>query len=240
MRASRFLPLLLALSARGGEKAPIRPDTTAVRAVIQDLGDPRHERRQSAAVSLRDWSGRFPRYLLQQMADAYLAASDVETSTRLEQLMEPLAHAHVIGIPPGFIGINMTWSELQGGGAAIEIQSVLAGFPGEAAGLQTGDLILSIDAKATGDFVELNGFIDYVSQLPPGTPVELLLQRGPLQFLQTLVLGSRPEQVARGGTRQALPPPHAYEEWLRELREKGPPRDPDFPIGHFPKDASVH
>ncbi len=233
MRFPVAVLLLLLASVRAGLSEGVRPDPAAVRSRIRQLGEREYQAREEAYAALAAWTARYPRHLLLQMAAVYPHVADVETAFRLERLMETPAREHVLGIPPGFIGINMTWNPLEDGGAAIEIQSVLAGFPGENAGLQVGDFLLAIDGKDIGTFGELNGFIDYVSSLPPGTPVDLLLRREPLEFMQTLVLGSRPDAVARGGTRQAMPAVDAYESWLQGLKRGLPGEDPDFPIGHF-------
>jgi hypothetical protein len=240
MKRRFAVAILLPLSCVfGGEPGGTRPEPAAVRTMIRQLGEGDYRLRETATTAIAGWTARYPRFLLQQMAEVYPSAGDVEIATRLERLMEAPARELVLGIPPGFIGINMTWSPLEDGGSAIEIQSVLAGFPGEDAGLQVGDLVLSIDGKGIGEFVELTGFIDYVSSLPPGTPVDLLLQRGALQFMQTLILGSRPDAVARGGTRQAMAAVDAYEDWLQTLKGNLTGVDPEFPVGHFPSAGST-
>jgi membrane-associated protease RseP (regulator of RpoE activity) len=236
----QVLLLLTAELAWGAAAVSSRPDPSVVQAMVRQLGATQYEQRQAASQSLQKLSATCPRFLLQQLAAEYRKCRDMEISTHLEQLMEPLARDHLHNIPPGFIGINMTWNLLPDSRTAIELQSVLAGFPGEQAGLQTGDLILSIDDKPMQDFGELAGFIEYVSNLPPGTPVDLLLQRGELQFLQTLVLGSRPDAVARGGTWQSMGARDAYQNWLLSVREEGMTEDPDFPVGHFPVTGDIH
>jgi hypothetical protein len=57
--------------------------------------------------------------------------------------------------------------------------------------------------------------------------------------MQTLILGSRPDAVARGGTRQAMAAVDAYEDWLQTLKGNLTGVDPEFPVGHVPSAGST-
>lgn len=210
----------------------VLPETNRLDRTIQELGAPSYQAREAAGDQLTAWADDYPMYLLQHMADAYTDCSDMEIRTRLEALMEPLVQSLILDIPPGFIGINMTWNVFEDGSAAIGIGNLIQGQPAAKAGLKVGDLILKINGKSMAELGDMEGFVKIVASLPPGTPVELLIQRDDIQFLQPLVLGSRPDAVALRGSRQAMAAAAAYQDWLDEMGRLQD-QDPDFPVGHF-------
>lgn len=225
----RFLPLwlglLMTLTLHGGEP----PATGEIDRVIQELGHEEFPVRRAAFQQLQGWSKSHPRLLLTQMARAYPGNRDMEISTRLEELMEPLAIRWLLALPPGFIGINMGWRELPGGKHGVEVSSVLDGQPAKTWGLRQEDVILELNGESVSAMGSLDVFSERVASLPPGTFVELRVLRGGDRIVLPVRLGPRPdERNVHQGARQR------YEAWLRALARTDADFDPDFPVGHFP------
>lgn len=95
---------------------------------------------------------------------------------RLEILMRP-------GTPPPqgdrFVEYEGVGMQLQGDGARVWISMVYENTPAEIAGIQAGDVILSVDGRATSGPVE-----QVVKQVtgPAGSVVKIVVQRGPEQL----------------------------------------------------------
>ena len=96
----------------------------------------------------------------------------------------------------GYLGVNIENLDFRaqeafglppGQGALVVL--VNEGTPGAEAGLQHGDVILSVDGHKVGTTRDL---IDYVSDHPPGTQVRLELLREGTRLDRTVTLGERP------------------------------------------------
>lgn len=96
---------------------------------------------------------------------------------------DPLAYsgAHrqsaVMGIVPG-----------EGDGKELAIRRVMPDGPADKAGMQAGDVILTLDGKAMGDDQQL---IDALSKCKPGQKVQCVLRRGQEVINLIVILGAR-------------------------------------------------
>ncbi|HXT19607.1 MAG TPA: trypsin-like peptidase domain-containing protein [Thermoanaerobaculia bacterium] len=96
----------------------------------------------------------------------------------------------------GYLGVNIENLDyraqqafgLPSGQGALVIQ-VTEGTPGAEAGLEHGDVILSVDGHNVGTTRDL---IDYVSDHPPGSQVQLQVLREGKRVQRTVTLGERP------------------------------------------------
>ena len=215
-----------------------RPSIEVFRQATANLGQELVEDRQAARGRLNGWRDRYPLFFLEQAAVVYVGSADVEIRKSLEELLRPVVRSQFYDRPFGFIGINMSLKSIPRNWAieqsqAIVVQGVVEGFPGKAAGLAVGDWILEVDGVSVDALESLQNFIVYISELPPGMEVELLIRRGEEERVMSLILGERPEvnQSFSGKWNQA---PEAYfDAWLEKLPMGNVAADPDFPVGHF-------
>ena len=69
------------------------------------------------------------------------------------------------------------------------------GFPGKAAGIMAGDLILGVDGRICGKNFTMNDFIMYIASLKPGTEIILILQSIGEIVTKKIKLAPRPETL---------------------------------------------
>jgi putative serine protease PepD len=81
-----------------------------------------------------------------------------------------------------FLGVSLT-------AGSATVAEVRAGTPAEKAGLQAGDVIVSVDGKAVGTSIALQTAIDAHK---PGDKVELKVKRNGSEKTFTVTLGTRP------------------------------------------------
>jgi hypothetical protein len=94
-----------------------------------------------------------------------------------------------------------TLAALTGAPEGLQVQRVIENGPGDRAGIEVGDLLL--EARSSGGSVELLYQSDWRGlelRSPPGTELELLLDRGGREFRARVVLEARVRPAARGAT----------------------------------------
>lgn len=70
------------------------------------------------------------------------------------------------------------------------VEDVIAGSPAAAAGLKTGDVILSVDERQAEDVEKL---VAILRQMPPGSAVRVRVKRDDARLDLNVVLGKRPQ-----------------------------------------------
>jgi putative serine protease PepD len=97
-----------------------------------------------------------------------------------------IAHGHVVNSHRAYLGVYPGETN----GAGVYIESVTSGGPAADAGIQPGDVVVSIDGKRTQTIDELTSVL---SELKPGTTVtvRLITQRGTRKSV-SLTLGTYP------------------------------------------------
>jgi hypothetical protein len=230
MRRFVFMLLLCAgLSAFAEEP----PAAERLDALVTQLGAEPHAVRQEAFETLVAYSGRFPRFMLLELADRYGAAEDLEVRFRLEAILKPLAGRYMFAVPSGFIGINMEWWTDGEAVAAVRVVSVMPGHAGDKAGLRQGDLIVKVDGDSVREMGTLQVFSERIAGIAPGTFVRLDVTRGNAPVVIHFPLDARPSNLEPSAA--VIPWRLAFAGWLREISGRSEPDDPTFPIGHFPK-----
>lgn len=97
------------------------------------------------------------------------------------------------------------------------------GFPGKAAGIKQGDLILGVDGKVCKGKFTMNDFILYIAALKPGTEIKLLMfSLGNIE-VKKIRLAARPDHVRPIGPKKSKK--DLFKTWykrkLSEIKEKG-------------------
>ena len=137
----------------------------------------------------------------------YLASEDPEEFHRLTKLLLEvhfeLKKASIPQQGPGFIGIQMFrggQQRFEEGGRArvlgeplngVLIESVIAGAPGEKAGLKAGDLITEIDGDSIAGEAPRFRLQEIVGGKAPGTAIDLSVVRGEENLKITVMLMNR-------------------------------------------------
>ena len=147
----------------------IKPDSTAARAGLQsgdeivEVGDDHVATREGAVLAILDrvMSGEPVRVALR-------ASGGGERETTLEVGADRRALTEPGALLPG-LGFDFWYPTVP-----AVVGTVVQGSPAERAGLRVGDRILSVDGKATADFLEL---VDVV-QPSPGKTLTFVVERG--------------------------------------------------------------
>ena len=234
MTRFRLLLCCALLASVGGRAGSSRPSDAEVNAVVARLGAEAREDRVRAQEELEAWADAYPRFVLVTLARAYRETEDMEVEYRLRHVLKPLAQRYLFHRAPGFLGVNLGREELDDGRIAILLNNVRPGLAADKAGLQAGDLILTLDGKPmeeVGREGGIPGFSRAIAERPPGTRVELGVRRGNEEFTVRAVLVMRPENVGRTPT-GPVDREKAFQNWLRGLRPHAV--ENGIPVGHFP------
>lgn len=154
--------------------------------------------RQEAEKKLIDWAREkdsekraeelFRRYLVSEDPEEFRRLTDVLLAVHFEKKKEIIPQTG-----PGFIGISMDPAQIrqgffleQGGNIAplpdftkgVFIREVIPGTPAEKAGLQVGDIIVSIDEESIAGGVPTEKLKQIVGGKPPGSKILLGVARG--------------------------------------------------------------
>ena len=135
-----------------------------------------------------------------------MAEKDKAAAKRAKAKAEEAEPEH--GSGPGFLGVQFEASE---GGEGTVVTEVVGGSPAENAGIQAGDVLLSINGKP----VSAESLPQVVSELGAGSRVKVKLMRGEEEQTIVLRLGSREENAVamdaepEGETTESAPEPPA-------------------------------
>lgn len=131
---------------------------------------------------------------------------------QLQPVVQPSAT-----VEPGYLGVLA--DDLEDGSAGIRVLDVMAEGPAQAAGLQSGDVITSIDGKTTA---KVDDMATLLAGRPAGDAVTFVVRRGNEVTRVEVRLGRRPPPEARrfgqfgrveptpGGTNPAPTAPSPY------------------------------
>jgi serine protease DegS len=105
----------------------------------------------------------------------------------LQVMAQIIQHGRVIR---GWLGVNLRPQPLPNGPLGLQVTGVSLGGPAHAAGLQPGDLILSINqVPATNVYV----ITDVIANTPPGDEIDLEIYRTKQRFRATAIAGELPD-----------------------------------------------
>ncbi len=105
---------------------------------------------------------------------------------------------------PGYLGL--TADDRQDNGRALRIAEVAPGGPAAKAGLQNGDLIVSIGGQPIRSMDDMGRA---VQGQPEGTKLIIVVKRGGIDRQQEVTLGRRPPAQPTGPISEELPEPKA-------------------------------
>ena len=196
--------------------------------LLKKLGIDQWAEREKAQQTLLEHILNSPPETIDYLIIRSLQQEDPEISFRSKQVIQQFFFKSVYDPDrkQGFIGLQLmevgrmiiNKKEFE----PIRVVTPQDGFPGKAAGIKQGDLILGIDGRICGRNFSMNDFILYIASLKPGTEIELVLfTLGKVSPLK-LKLAARPESA------QPLEPRKSKEElfntWfkrkLSEIKEK--------------------
>lgn len=186
---------------------------------IYDKSDPNWESKKKVddllkEIGISDWKDRkkaqqdlfehvlsAPPAILDYLFIRSLQQTDPEISFRAKKVIEQFFSEKVYDPDrkKGFIGLQL----MEPGRMIINkeeyepIRVVVPqdGFPGKAAGIKEGDLILGVDGKICRRNFTMNDFILYIASLKPGTEIKLVLYSSNKIKPIKLKLAARPESA---------------------------------------------
>jgi S1-C subfamily serine protease len=89
---------------------------------------------------------------------------------------------------PGWLGMDYTWSQPKGGHRVLHVQRVAPGGPAQRAGIQPGDIVTHMNARAVdfGDELEL---LLFLNEQRPGDRLLVTIVREGRRFTLPVSLG---------------------------------------------------
>jgi membrane-associated protease RseP (regulator of RpoE activity) len=193
--------------------------------LIAALGAPHHDARQAAQERLIERGDVELDTVLGMTLRSYRNSDDPEVKYRLRGVLETLVLKHIIDRPRGFLGVrfnrNSPVDEQQAPVTSIEIVSVTPDSAAAQAGLQAGDRLLRAgDLDLTKDGAA-EQFVEFIQSKPPGTALQLEIERAGAKQAVDLRLGELPAelraQVMSEERKQQL-----FQKWLDDrLRQPG-------------------
>ena len=219
-----FLALTYPIRADGGSAQGLPGKTVAEMALLQKeidgvvakLDADAWKDREAAEKALEKKLEKRP-IALGYVAGVMKSTKNPETRFRLENALRTYYLKHLVSRKGrrGFIGLQLAPSSM-GANSGIFILGVGTGFPGDKAGLKTGDIIVATDGKR----FELDDFITYIASRKPGTRVRLELNRNGGIVAREVVLTSRPKDLSDPLENASLD--SFFKMWLRDIL-KSPP-----------------
>ena len=149
--------------------------------LFAELSSPAWKKRESAQNKLLDLVLSSKSWALDYLIIRSLKQDDPEISFRSKKVIKNYFEKTIYDPDrkKGFIGLELEPS------AQMEINNVMYdpilvrrpkdGFPGKAAGIKEGDLILGVDGKACNRNFIMSDFILYIASLKPGTEIDLAI-----------------------------------------------------------------
>lgn len=113
-----------------------------------------------------------------------------------------------------YLGVTVTTQEEPNG---VYVQTVEAGWCADEAGLQAGDIILSIGEFETPTMIKLTRAMRSYN---PGDTVEMVVRRGNDEVTLTITFDEKPNAAAPGNPAEQVPLPEEgdYDEWYEYFR----------------------
>ncbi|HOA73199.1 MAG TPA: PDZ domain-containing protein [Phycisphaerae bacterium] len=218
-----------------------RPVTPAVdiERLLEDLTHPSFKVREAATAGLKGVSDdQLPRLI-----EAFHAQRDHEARLRLRSSIEHVFYRRQLNGRMGFLGVqprveSLIYDPVSGRTVdALVLSRVLPGFPAEAAGLKTGDMLLEFEGRAVADILgpprqqqairqangavirfvspsaaQIEAFTNEVSRREPGSTVRMRVLR--LQAAQrrlTITIADEPARTLEGANLLLIAVPQVHQ-----------------------------
>lgn len=196
--------------------------------LLKKLGTQGWKNRETAQDKLFDLILTSKPEILNYLIIRTLKQDDPEISFRSKKVLQQFFYKTIYDPDrkKGFIGLQL----MEPGPMVINkekynpVRVVMPqnGFPGKAAGIRQGDLILGVDGKICGRNFKMNDFILYIASLKPGTEINLVIfSLGKVRPVK-LKLAARPESARSIGPKKSKK--DLFNTWykrkLSEIKEK--------------------
>jgi predicted metalloprotease with PDZ domain len=230
MRQLSILLLLLLLPAVSRPEDPPSAATVAPEALqsaIGRLGAAAFREREAAQRELLALADRDHAAVLDACLRAAVIEQDVEVAHRLEELLLQVVDRKIYDAPKGFLGIRLMKDTLLRDGKEVHVilaSEVLPNTGAAAAGVVSGDVIISCDGQPIPADPTTMTFIQYIQSHPPGSVVNIEVLREDKAVKIPVTLGGRPAEARGFSLRQELSLDAFFEQWrFREHRRLGLP-----------------
>jgi len=222
----------------GGDELAVAPSAEEIQTMVRQLGEGDAKKRFEAAAKIEALCQRFPRWMMQELTEAWKATDNLEARAAVERLLYPLVDRYVYSVPQGFIGISMEaqYDTRQRDNVTllgVKVLALVEGYPGEKAGLEEGDVITEIEGVDLRKFKLPDQVTSHIASFPPGYELTPNVIRGKKARTIVVPLGQRPDDLP---IVQGLSPEQKkrnFESWLISIDQLGIHGDASDPIGHF-------
>lgn len=180
----------------------------ATRTLLGSLSSEAFKERTKAQLELSRWALEHPEISQSWLFREFEATEDPEIRLRLREIMKEVVVAEHQKDGPGFVGISMMDIEVMVPGddgpearSGVSVSRVQADSPASRAGLQTGDVVVSVDKLRWINQPAMAGFQEAIMKHKPGDVVELGVLRGAELKKVPVTLAARPmglPEVAKG------------------------------------------
>lgn len=187
---------LLILSAVAAMAA--EPDPAAL---LRDLSSDVFKTREAAAGALREWADREPKVAEELFAKHLDADTDPEARVRCRDLLKHVVLLEYRKQGEGYIGIQMSEEQVapavgdEPAVFGIRITMVVPDTPAAKAGLQPGDLLLSLEGKGWSDVNVIERFGLEIRKRRPGDRIKLRVRHGAGDKEVEVELARRPPEA---------------------------------------------
>jgi PDZ domain len=183
----------------------------ATRALVDSLASEQFKERTKAQMDLARWALDQPDLSQDWLFREFEAAEDPEVRLRLREVMKGVVVAEHQKDGPGFVGISMMDVQVTVPGdngpearAGISVSRVNPDTPASRAGIQAGDVVVSVDELRWDNGSAMTGFQEAIMKHKPGDKVELGILRGAELMKVEVTLAARPMGLPEVGKGPAI------------------------------------
>jgi hypothetical protein len=150
--------------------------------LLEALASEDFKQRESGQTGLLQWARKHEAAAVDVVWKEYRSSPDPEVRQRCLAVLRELIADEYLSEGPGFLGVGRDYGSVVPPGEiapahAVRVTTVKQGTPASRAGIQVGDMILSLDRVRWADESASDEFAEQIAAKSPGTMVKLGIVR---------------------------------------------------------------